>query len=362
MKSMKFRGTLAVTLLSSLLLATFAVPDLVPGVEAAKSGDKKKISKLKKTVKKLKRQLLTQRPILVPVTTPVPFIEMVTVGNAGNAADSTTYGAVSYEYQIGKYEVTLDQYAAFLNAVAKADASQPTGLYDTNMASDMNSAGIARSGSNANYVYTVFGGGERPVTYVNWFNAARFCNWLHNGRPTGLQDASTTEDGAYPLNGTTSGVEISRNAGAKYWIPSEDEWYKAAYHDPRSEGEGGPVGDDNYWLYPTASETAPGNVIGAEAYRANFKDTVFTVTQSASYVGSINYLTAVGAYPGSSSFHGTFDQGGNVYEWNDTVIVSSRGMRGGSWGFNEDDLRSSDRLRNAPFNEDNDIGFRIASP
>ena len=82
----------------------------------------------------------------------------------------------------------------------------------------------------------VAGSGNKPITFVSWFDAARFCNWLHNGQPSGAQNAATTEDGAYTLNGATSGVAISKNATAKVWIPSENEWYKAAYYDPTKGG------------------------------------------------------------------------------------------------------------------------------
>jgi hypothetical protein len=61
-------------------------------------------------------------------------IPTVLVGDAGNSADSTGFGAVSYEYQIGKYEVTLAEYTAFLNAVAATDTYN---LYMPNMATDL---------------------------------------------------------------------------------------------------------------------------------------------------------------------------------------------------------------------------------
>lgn len=139
-------------------------------------------------------------------------IEMVTVGNAGNSADSTSYGDVSYQFQIGKYEVTVGQYAAFLNAVAATDTY---GLYNAAMATDLNVAGIERSGTSGSYQYSVVGSSSRPVTYVSWFDAARFCNWLHYGQPKGLQDLTTTEDGAYLLNGSTSGgLGITREGAA----------------------------------------------------------------------------------------------------------------------------------------------------
>jgi formylglycine-generating enzyme required for sulfatase activity len=323
-------------------------------------------------IKALKKQVKTLQAQLAAATAvSAPFVEMVKVGNAGNAADAgntsqaNVYGAVPYEFQIGKFEVTLAQYAAFLNAVAKTDTH---GLYDGRMATDLNSAGIARSGISGSFTYSVVGAGTRPVTFVSWFDAARFCNWLHNGRPSGAQDATTTENGAYPLNGVTSGgLTISRNPGAKFWIPSEDEWYKAAYHDPRTGANGGPPGDDFYWLYPTKSDAAPGNTIGVAtpSNHANFRtpNNFFSVTQSGSFDSNQNYLTAVGSYPGSAGFYGTLDQGGNVFEWNDAVISGSfRGLRGGSWNDDEDDLRSSSRNNNDPGLELNNIGVRVASP
>src|SRR5260221_1158873 len=109
-----------------------------------------------------------------------------TVGNPGNANDSATgsvYGAVNYVYDIGTYDVTLNQYTVFLNAVANSDLFN---LYDTDIATDPNVSGIARNGSGGSYSYAVIGSGNRPVTYVSWFNARRFANWMQNGQPTCL--------------------------------------------------------------------------------------------------------------------------------------------------------------------------------
>ena len=92
---------------------------------------------------------------------------------------------------------------------------------------------------------------DRPVNYVNFNHAARFVNWLQNGQPTGAQTAATTERGAYTLDGAMSGVSFTRNAGATYGLPSENEWYKAAYHQPAAQG------GDSYWFYPTGSNNPP---------------------------------------------------------------------------------------------------------
>ena len=106
-------------------------------------------------------------------------IDWVTVGDPGNAADDTTYGAVADAFQIGKYEVTIQQYTDFLNAVAQSD---PYSLYDPVMANNGNIAGISQSGTSGGFTYNVIGSGARPVTFVSWFDAARFANWMQNGQ------------------------------------------------------------------------------------------------------------------------------------------------------------------------------------
>jgi sulfatase modifying factor 1 len=289
--------------------------------------------------------------VLVTPAFAVVSIDYVTVGNAGNAADTVSpspgYGAVAYDYKIGKNEVTISQYAEFLNAAAKTDTY---GLWNSNMGSDANIAGITRDGSNGSYSYTVTGSGLRPITYVSWYDAARFTNWLGNGQGSG-----STETGAYTLTGNT-GI-ITKNVGATVWIPSEDEWYKAAYYDPTKNGGAG-----GYWLHANQSDTMMTNTVGV-AGAANYYDGDYAVTQSNSYSGTQNYLTDVGAYgPNSDSYYGTNDQAGSVWEWNDAVISgSSRGLRGGSWNDNEFNLRSSYRNYSGPTYEYNLVGFRVAS-
>jgi formylglycine-generating enzyme required for sulfatase activity len=247
-------------------------------------------------------------------------IDWVTVGNAGNAADTASYGAVSYAYQIGKYEVTNAQYGAFLNAAAQTDSYE---LYN----SSMSSYGITQSGSSGTYSYTVTTAlANRPVVFVSWFDAARMANWMMNGQGNG-----STETGAYTLNGATSGIFLA-NAGAQVYIPSEDEWYKAAYYNAANQ---------TYSLYPNGQNS----ITPADAnYTAYFS-------------------MDVGTFSGDdASMYGTFDQGGNVYEWNDAVIGSTRGLRGGSWGILDSSyLASSFRSGGDPSTESLLLGFRLAS-
>lgn len=277
------------------------------------------------------------------------MIDYVTVGNAGNAADTAGYGAVVYEYRIARNETIIGQYCEFLNAVATSD---PYGLYSTNMASQTSIAGISRSGTAGSYTYSVIGNSaNKPITYVSWFDAARFCNWLHNGQGSG-----STETGAYTLNGAMSGI-YTVNPGAQTWIPTENEWYKAAYYDASKGGTGG------YWLYPTQSNTMTTNDIGV-AGAANYYATKGYAVYTGSGAGTWG-ITDVGAYGANSdSFYETNDQGGNVWEWNDAVVSgSSRGLRGGSWFyvFGELALESSSSSSNTPVFENSGVGFRVAS-
>ena len=294
-------------------------------------------------------------------------IALSTVGNPGNAADTkvmstdstTGYGSVGYTFNIGTYDVTVSQYTAFLNAVAQTDTYS---LYNTSMGTDSNiGPSISRSGSSGSYSYSVMGSsGNFPITYVSWFDAARFSNWLNNGEPqTHVEDATTTESGAYTLSGTMSGVSVSKNLLAQWYIPSENEWYKAAYYDPSlNSGSGG------YWTYATQSNTAPGNswALRTSANEANYNNGVYSVTQSSSYSSSQNYLTAVGSFTNSASYYGTYDQSGDVLNWNDAVISSSyRGGRGGYWSGYSGALASSYRYFNDPTNEAKSVGFRVAN-
>jgi formylglycine-generating enzyme required for sulfatase activity len=308
-----------------------------------------------------------------------PVIDWVTVGNPGNANDPATgnlYGGVNYSYQIGKYDVTIGQYTDFLNAVAATDTYS---LYNASMATELNVAGIAQSGSSGSYTYSVNGpdgvvngqsGANRPITYVSWWDSARFSNWMANGQPTGGQTSTTTENGAYNVNGATTGNAPAKNvtnpntsAAPTFFIPNENEWYKAAYYSPvLNSGSGG------YYTYATQSNAAPTNVIGSGSNQANYyTGSGYSVTQSEAYDPSQNYLTDVGAFTNSASFYGTFDQSGNVFQWNDLDGLassgSSRGLRGGDFYYgNPFNLSSSGSYSNDPTYETNTVGFRLASP
>ncbi len=302
-----------------------------------------------------------------------------TVGNAWNVGELSGVGvggygpdricgAVGYEYRIGKFEVTAGQYTSFLNAVAKTDTYE---LYSTSMVPPTPFYGwcnIERGGSPGSYTYSVPSDyANRPVNQVSWGDAARFANWLTNGQPTGDQDASTTEDGSYCLKGATDNaglLAVARIAEANrvqdkkyYFIPSEDEWYKAAFH--KNDGVTG-----NYFDYPTGSDDTPSNILDTTdpGNNANFYQGGYTI--------GVGICTQVGEFENSESPYGTFDQGGNVSEWNEAIISSvpdsispARATRGGSWGNHWPDLGAAKRQYGNgylyPASEDDILGFRV---
>lgn len=292
-------------------------------------------------------------------------LETVTVGDPGNPGELSGAGAggygpdricgsVSYIYNIGKYEVTAAQYCDFLNHVAKTDTY---GLYSYRM-SDLGQwewgCNIQRSGSPGSYTYSVSPGwANRPVNHVTFWNSLRFANWLHNGQPTGLQNLLTTEDGAYFINGYTGnyGQTIQRKTGWQWAVTSEDEWYKAAYYKAGGTNAG-------YWDYPMQGElpAVPSNDVTNpdDGNNANFYLGDYSV-------GSPYYRTVVGEFENSESAYGTFDQGGNVSEWNEGLVYPSgnRGLRGGSFIGSIGYLFAQYRNSIYPLSSDYQYGFRV---
>jgi formylglycine-generating enzyme required for sulfatase activity len=274
-------------------------------------------------------------------------IDWVRIENAGNPADApssncfaASCGSVAYAYEISKYEVTNEQYAEFLNAKATAD---PLSLYNTNMGSNATFGGISRSGTSGSYSYAAkVGFADKPVVFVSFYDALRFANWLANGQGTG-----STETGAYTLLGgsatPTNGIAVTRNLDAEVFLNSENEWYKAAYyHAPTL----------SYFDYPAGSNTPTSCLALASSPNAG------NCWPATSPGGG---LVPVGAYSQSSSPYGTYDQGGNVSEWNEQIVSgSNRGFRGGGWSSTASSLAASTSLQGGPGLEVDNIGFRVA--
>jgi formylglycine-generating enzyme required for sulfatase activity len=302
--------------------------------------------------------LLTSAAIAIDVA-------MVTVGDPGNPADTlvcfdktTGYGRVNYTYQIGKFHITAKEYVAFLNAVAATDTYQ---LYDIRMDYDADPSrwgcNIKRIGSPGSYTYSVAADwANRPVNWVSWGSSARFCNWLNNGQPTGEQGPSTTEDGSYCLNGASTDAELAtveRKADAHWALPTEDEWYKAAYYDPHKPGGAG------YWFCPTRSNAVPSNVLDPNGTN-NACYYGYDGTGNGGWtIGPPYYRPEVGAFASSPGPYGTFDQGGNEWQRNEALNSDGwRGSRGGGFPFGFYGVFASIRGYSPEYG-DLDIGFRV---
>jgi len=280
--------------------------------------------------------------------------EFVTVGDPGNRAELTNgFGAVSETFDIMKFEFTNQQYVQFLNSV-DPNGNQTNGIYNASMGSDARGGISFDSGAATGSKYAVrLNMHHKPVNYVSWFDAARVANWLHNGATS----ASSMETGAYTLNNATTGNAVPVNIGARFFIPSENQWYKAAYYKGGSTNAG-------YWPYATQSLVAPfavtANTTGDGS--AGILDNFANYNDAADWNGQNGNVTTVGTN-GRPSAYGAFDMIGNVREWNDlnSSGSSSRGIRGGGWGSSAAGLLSSTRDTFNPSFEFNVFGFRVAS-
>ena len=251
-------------------------------------------------------------------------IDFVTIGNPGNADDTSgspnPVGKVDSTYRIGQFEISEDM-------IDKANAQSSLNITHDNR------------------------GANKPATSISWFEAAQFVNWLNT-------NSGSTE--AYKFNGSTFELwqpgdagynpdNLFRNSQAEYFLPSVDEWYKAAYYDPA----GG-----LYYDYPTGSNTAPTAIASGTA--------VDTAVHSQSFTNDPADITQAGGL----SPYGTMGQGGNVWEWEETEFdlvnnnsspSSGRGYRGGPWVNSSNSLLSSVRPFTNPTNESSSRGFRVAS-
>lgn len=249
------------------------------------------------------------------------------IGNAGNAADNLTgYGSVNYNYNIGTYSISARQYNAVYNSGV------------TNL--------------NYNNYYEAYLDG--PAGYVSWYQAARFVNWLNTS--SGFQAAYNLTD-TYSMDlwqSGQSGYDTNnpyRNSLAVYVLPTENEWYKAAYYNPANT---------SYNLYPTGN-SAPTAVSSG------------TATNTAVYGYSNGHAASV-KQAGGLSPYGTMGQGGNAPQWMEsansgvnTNASANRAVRGGDYNGNVTEFQSTFRLGYGATNIGippqiafNTQGFRVA--
>jgi formylglycine-generating enzyme len=254
--------------------------------------------------------------MLVAIISPLEAMQFVTVGEPGNAYDPIYgVGRVDYVFSMAKYKITNEEYAVFLNSVARC--GDPFALYSQSMSTGL-FGGINRVKKGNEYVYMAKPEWKRrPVVYISWYDLARMANWYHYDKPNdGTSRMGTTEGspgkGAYDTRYFPIGfgddqnydkLPRSRNREALYWIPNENEWYKAAYYDPTR------MGKRHYWDYAVRCCELPNNLPPpGDARSVNYFNEMFSI-------GKPYFLSEVGAYIKASSYFGTYDQNGNVWEW-----------------------------------------------
>jgi len=271
-------------------------------------------------------------------------LSFVTIGNPGNPNDTKTsyggvpYGGVPYSYQMGVYDISQNQ---INNAVALGLPGMPQGDFT----------------------------GDLPAIPISWFQAAAFVNWLNTNQ--GYEPAynlSYSSNNGYSMDlwpaaqaWTAGGTNLYRNINCCYFLPSENEWYKAAYYDPSKNGGAG-----GYWLYSTGADSAPGAVAngtnaGTAVYNENQYDTLFNMI-----IKPISSPVAVTSSGGLSPY-GTMGQCGNVYQWMESAYSGvnsdpalTRAYRGGDWSATAYRLPSTFRLVCYPNKPYPTIGFRVA--
>ncbi|HPO93410.1 MAG TPA: SUMF1/EgtB/PvdO family nonheme iron enzyme [Phycisphaerales bacterium] len=291
-----------------------------------------------------------------------------TYGGAGNPAwpgtnppplggdDALGRGSVNYEYKIGKFEVTTAQWAEFYSAAF--DRPQAQWIPWLVPPTQTHWGAVSAPGQNGGLRWTVPAGNEmRAVGNISWRVAAIYCNWLCNGKSL---DRSAFLNGAYDVS-TFGGSQIftdqaTHNPGAQYWIPTLDEWLKAAHFDPNKANPDGTTG--GWWLYSngTDSPLIPGPPgVG----QANFG---FVVPNA--------FAIPLGAYPNVQSPWGLFDVAGATAEWTEGIETGGQGIKwrvyeGSFWnsaiGYSINDSVFTFGGADYPTFDSFDLGFRIAS-
>jgi len=261
----------------------------------------------------------------------IAFVGVGNAGNPGDAASRNQLGSVPYDYRISTYEISQQQ-------VEMASAGGLQGV-------------TAEAWSSS-----------QPAAFMKWYEMAAFANWLNtstgNVPAYNLTYNGGTDNSSWVMALWSSeqawqngGQNLYRNQSAKYFLPSDDEWFKAAF-----QKNDGPTA--NYWNYPTASDSVPTPVASG------------TAAGTAVYAQSLTAPPANVNQAGGLSAYGTMGQGGNVWEWletsatgSNTVPSDDRVMWGGS---SEDQSQVLQSTNTTPFNanpasENIYVGFRIAS-
>lgn len=264
-----------------------------------------------------------------PVFTTSFGIEFATIGAPGNRPATPqeaprffppywnpvgiNVGHVDYEFRLSRTEITVGQYLEFVRAYAPYWAGHPD-------AGALVGSWIFYQG---NGTYVAYPGTENLAANMSWYNAARFCNWLHNGKSS---EPWAFEDGAYDTSTFQPGPggveQATRHPDARFWIPSLDEWTKGMHYDPDRYGPG----EEGYWTYPNS-----GNTVSVGGYPSQGGQTSAGIP----FTGNPAGWVPVGSYPDVRSPWGLLDGSGGESEWTELQGFSNTRSSRGSEAFNE---------------------------
>jgi formylglycine-generating enzyme required for sulfatase activity len=256
------------------------------------------------------------------------------------AGDGFMFKGVANDYRMGTYEISNDQWMKFKAAYGTVTGSEPY-VYK--------------------YDYAQYYPADIPTIWVSWYKAAQFVNYLNIStghqaayRFTGSQGTSDYTFATWSTTEAAGGTNLYRHKDAFYFLPTEDEWVKAAYWNGTS--------------LQTYANASAGDLV------SGLPDPVKWNYEPTSSNGHWNAISGV------KELNGTYNMMGNVWELMESPYYpgvdyydQTRGIRGGSVGFNgshgyvEGAFASSFRhpvFTNSigdPYYELGDVGFRVAS-
>ena len=167
------------------------------------------------------------------------FVSISDTGNVPDQYNGASNGSVAYKYYINRYMVTNNEYVEFLNSVDPSGINS-SNLYDNRMSiNPLGGVDLKAFNSDGNKYSCKQNMEKKPANFISWIRAAKMCNWLNNNKASN----SNLNNGSYNLANNSS----VRTSSANYFIPTSNEWYKAAYFNPVG------TNNNNYSLYPTKS-------------------------------------------------------------------------------------------------------------